>query len=426
MSNDTDTADGSNESSDSDASVVVVGTLDTKADEIGFARDVIGAQGVDVHVVDVGVMGDPGFEPDTSASEVAEAAGRSLESLRSAADRGEAIEVMGDGAAAVAERLHEAGDLGGILGLGGSGNTSIATAAMRTLPVGVPKLMVSTMASGDTEPYVGSRDVAMMYSVADIEGLNQLSRQVIANAALAMVGMVANDPGVEVEAKPTIGMTMFGVTTPCVQTAREILEDRGYETIVFHATGTGGRAMESLIDEGVIDGVLDVTTTEWADELVGGVLSAGPERLESAAEAGIPQVVSTGALDMVNFGPRDTVPEEFEGRQFHVHNPQVTLMRTTPEENAELGEIIAEKLDAATGPTALALPLGGVSMLDEEGEDFDDPEADRALFDALRAGIDDDIELIEVDAPINDESFAETIADRIDEYMRDAGVGPDD
>ncbi|QLH80570.1 Tm-1-like ATP-binding domain-containing protein [Halosimplex pelagicum] len=403
-------------------SVVIVGTLDTKGEEIAFARDVIEAQGIDVHVVDVGIVGEPEFEPDTSASEVTEAAGTTLDALREAGDRGEAIEAMGDGAAAVATRLHEEGVLDAVLGLGGSGNTSIAAAAMRELPVGVPKVMVSTMASGDTEPYVGARDIMMLYSVADIEGLNQLSRRVISNAALAVVGMVANDPAVEVEDRPTVGITMFGVTTPCVQTAREHLEDRGYETIVFHATGTGGRAMESLIEEGVIDGVLDITTTEWADELVGGVLSAGPERLDAAAEAGIPQVVSVGALDMVNFGPRDSVPEEFEGRQFHVHNPQVTLMRTTPEENAELGEILAAKLNAATGPTALALPLDGVSMLDVEGEPFHDPEADAALFDALRDGLDDDVELIEVDAAINDDEFARTVAERLDESMRAAGV----
>jgi len=406
--------------------VVIVGTLDTKGEEIGFARDVIEAQGLDAHVIDVGVMGEPAFEPDTSASEVAEAAGTTLDDLREDADRGEAMEAMGEGAAAIATRMHEAGTLKGVLGLGGSGNTSIATTAMRALPVGVPKLMVSTMASGDVEPYVGAKDVAMMYSVADIEGLNQLSRKVIANAALATVGMVANDPDVEVEERPTIGITMFGVTTPCVQHAREILEDRGYETIVFHATGTGGRAMEDLVRQGVIDGVLDVTTTEWADELVGGVLNAGPERLDAAGEEGIPQVVSTGALDMVNFGPRDSVPEEFEGRLFHIHNPQVTLMRTTAEENAELGEIIAGKLNAATGATALALPLGGVSMLDVEGEDFHDPEADRALFDALREGIADDVELIEMETDINDEAFAEAIAETLDSYMREAGVGPEE
>jgi len=405
--------------------VVIVGTLDTKAEEIGFARDVIEAQGVDVHLVDTGVMDDPEIEPDTPASEVAEAGGTALEDLREAGDRGEAIEAMGRGAAEIATQLHDEGVLDGIFGLGGSGNTSMATEAMRALPVGVPKLMVSTVASGDTEPYVGIRDLAMMYSVADIEGLNQLSRQVIANGTLAMVGMVANDPGVEVEDRPTVAVTMFGVTTPCVQTARAYLEKRGYEVIVFHATGTGGRAMESLIEEGIVDGVLDVTTTEWADQHVGGVLGAGEDRLGAAAEAGIPQVVSAGALDMVNFGPRDTVPEEFEGRQFHIHNPQVTLMRTTPEETAEIGRIIAGKLNAATGPTALALPLGGVSMIDVEGEGFHDPEADAALFDALREGIDADVELIERETDINDDDFAEAIAAKLDEYMRTAGVGPE-
>jgi uncharacterized protein (UPF0261 family) len=402
-------------------SVVLIGTLDTKGEEIGFARDVIEAQGVDVHVVDTGVVGEPEFEPDTTAAEVAEAAGTTLDALRADADRGEAMEAMGEGAAVVASRLHEAGVLRGVLGLGGSGNTSIATTAMRALPVGVPKLMVSTMASGDVEPYVGAKDVAMMYSVADIEGLNRLSRRVISNAALAMVGMVANEPDVEVDERPTVGITMFGVTTPCVQTAREYLEEQGYETIVFHATGTGGRAMEDLIGQGVIDGVLDVTTTEWADELVGGVLNAGPERLDAAAETGTPQVVSTGALDMVNFGPEDSVPETFRDRKLHVHNPQVTLMRTTPEECAELGRLLAEKLNAATGPTALALPLGGVSMLDVEGEDFHDPEADAALFGAIRETLDPNVELLEMETDINDESFALAMARKLDEFMRDSG-----
>ena len=405
--------------------VVIIGTLDTKGGEIDFARSVVESQGVDVHVVDVGVMGDPEFDPNTSAAEVAEAAGTTLEQLRESGDRGEAMEAMGDGATAVATQLHEQGVLSGVLGLGGSGNTSIATTAMRALPVGVPKLMVSTMASGDTGPYVGSRDIAMLYSVADIEGLNQLSRQVISNAALAMVGMVANEPDVDVEDKPTIGITMFGVTTPCVQRAREILEEKGYETIVFHATGTGGKAMESLVEEGIIDGVLDVTTTEWADELVGGNLAAGPERLEAAGEMGVPQVVSTGALDMVNFGPRDSVPEAFGDRHFHVHNPQVTLMRTTAEENAELGESIAGKLNGATGPTALLLPLGGVSMLDVEGEDFYDPEADAALFDALRDHLDDGVELVEMDDDINDDEFAKALANKLDAYMAEAGLAPE-
>jgi uncharacterized protein (UPF0261 family) len=405
-------------------SIVVIGTLDTKAEEIDFARSVIEAVGVDVHVVDTGVMGEPGFEPDTAAAAVAGAAGTSLDALREAGDRGAAMTAMGEGAAAVATRLHEEGVLDGVLGLGGSGNTSVTTAAMRALPYGVPKLMVSTMASGDVRPYVESKDVMMLYSVADIEGLNQVSRTVIANAALAMVGMVANEPDVEVAERPTVGITMFGVTTPCAQAAREWLESEGYETIVFHATGTGGKAMEGLVEQGVIDGVLDVTTTELADELVGGVLSAGPDRLEAAGRVGIPQVVSTGALDMVNFGPKDDVPTEFEDRHLHVHNPQVTLMRTTPDENAELGRILAEKLNDATGPTEVVLPLGGVSMLDVEGEDFHDPEADAALFDAIRETLDDDIELVEMEMDINDEEFALTLARHLDERLREAGHEP--
>lgn len=400
--------------------IVIVGTLDTKGEEIGFVREVIEAQGVDVHIADTGVMGDPAFEPETSANEVADAAGMTLDRLREAGDRGEAMEAMGTGAATIVQRLHEAGRLDGVLGLGGSGNTSVATTAMRALPVGVPKLMVSTVASGDVEPYVGGSDVMMMYSVADIEGVNQLTQNVLSNAALAMVGMVANDPDVETEDKPTIGITMFGVTTPCVQMAREYLQDRGYETIVFHATGTGGRAMEDLVRQGLIDGVLDVTTTEWADELVGGVLNAGPERLDAAAETGTPQVVSLGALDMVNFGPRDTVPDEFDDRTFHVHNPEVTLMRTTPEENAELGRIIGEKLSTASGPTALFVPLGGLSLLDTEGEPFHDPEADAALFDAVRDSI-DDVELIERETDINSDAFALAMAKQLDEYMRETG-----
>jgi uncharacterized protein (UPF0261 family) len=405
-------------------SVVIVGTLDTKGEEFAFARDVIEAQGLDVHVVDTGVLGDPAFEPDTTSAAVAAAAGTTVDELREAGDRGAAMEAMGEGAAAVVRELYEAGDLDAAFSLGGSGGTSVATTAMRALPYGVPKMMVSTMASGDTRPYVESRDIAMLYSVADIEGLNQLTRRIISNAALAVVGMVENESDVAVEEKPTVGVTMFGVTTPCVKRAREYLEEQGYEVLVFHATGTGGQAMENLIEQGVIDGVLDVTTTELADELVGGVLSAGPDRLEAAGEAGVPQVVSVGALDMVNFGPMDDVPGEFRDRLLYEHNPTVTLMRTTAAENAELGQILAEKLNDATGPTALALPLAGVSMLDVESEAFHDPAADEALFESVRDHLGGDVELIERETDVNDESFALAMAERLDAYMREAGVGP--
>jgi uncharacterized protein (UPF0261 family) len=400
--------------------VVLIGTLDTKAEEVAFARDVLEEEGVSVHVVDVGVLGDPGFEADTPAREVAAAAGADREAVAADADRGEAIGTMGEGAAEILSERHAAGRVEGVLGLGGSGNTSIATTAMRALPLGVPKLMLSTVASGDVERYVGTADITMAHSVADIEGLNEVTRTVITNAALAMGGMADGSSPIETDERPTVALTMFGVTTPCVRAAREYLEARGYETVVFHATGTGGRTMERLIREGFIDGVLDVTTTEWADELVGGELGAGPERLTAASEAGVPQVVSVGALDVVNFGPPESVPERFEGRTFHRHNPQVTLMRTTPAECAELGRVVAAQLGAPSAPTAVALPSDGPSALAAEGEPFHDPEADAALNDSLRDELDDGIELLEVETHINDAGFGERLAALLDSYMREA------
>ncbi|PSP43381.1 hypothetical protein BRC68_07825 [Halobacteriales archaeon QH_6_64_20] len=399
--------------------IVIVGTLDTKGAEHDFARGIIEDQGVDTHLIDAGVRGEPAVEADTPREEVVRRGGTELEELIDADDRGEAVDTMARGAAAVAADLHEEGVLEGILSLGGSAGTTIGTTAMRALPYGVPKVMVSTMASGDTRPYVESRDIAMLYSVADVAGLNQLTRTVISNAALAVVGMTTADPDFETPDKPTVGVTMFGVTTPCVTEARALLEERGYEVLTFHATGTGGKAMEELVEQDVIGGVLDVTTTELADELVGGVLSAGPDRLEAAGEAGVPQVVSVGALDMVNFGPRDSVPQEFEDRQFHVHNPTVTLMRTTSEENRELGRTLAEKVNRATGPTTVVLPTGGVSMIDVEGEDFYDPEADAALFDAIRETLNDDVELIEAETDVNDPEFARTLVDALTESLND-------
>jgi uncharacterized protein (UPF0261 family) len=397
--------------------IVIVGTLDTKGEEHDFARQVIEEQGVDTHLINAGVKGDPTVDADTPRTEVARRGGTELKELIDADDRGEAVDTMARGAASVAADLHEEDVLEGILSLGGSAGTTIGTTAMRALPYGVPKVMVSTMASGDTRPYVESRDIAMLYSVADVAGLNQLTRKVISNAALAVVGMATNDPDIDIPEKPTIGVTMFGVTTPCVIEARALLEEQGYEVLVFHATGTGGKAMEGLIEEGVIEGVIDATTTELADELVGGVLSAGPDRLEAASEAGVPQVVSVGALDMVNFGPRESVPEEFEGREFHVHNPTVTLMRTTVAENRELGRTLAEKVNRATGPATVVLPLEGVSMIDVEGEDFHDPEADAALFEAVRETLDEDVEVIEAEMDINDPNFARTLVDALTNSM---------
>jgi uncharacterized protein (UPF0261 family) len=313
----------------------------------------------------------------------------------------------------------------GIIGLGGSAGTTIGTAAMRTLPLGVPKLMVSTLASGQVRPWVGDKDILMLNSVVDIAGLNRISRSILKEAAAAMAGMVKLsadfNPKSQIlnpkSALPLIAATMFGVTTPCVQHARKILEDAGYEVIVFHATGNGGQAMESLIREGLFAGVLDITTTELADELVGGILSAGPDRLTAAAQMGIPQVVSVGALDMVNFGPRETVPEQFASRKFHIHNASVTLMRTTPEENAQLGQEIARKVSASTGPATIMLPRQGVSAIDKTGQPFDDPAARESLYNAIRAHR-SNTELIELECHVNDEDFATAAAGKLLELIR--------
>lgn len=317
------------------------------------------------------------------------------------------------GGRALTRRLFAEGRVDGVLGLGGGGGTAMVTAAMRELPVGVPKVMVSTMASGNTAPYVDVKDVTMMYSVVDIAGLNPLSRRILGNAAGAICGMVEQARGDGADRRPLIAATMFGVTTPCVTAARQRLERAGYEVLVFHATGSGGRAMEGLVADGYFAAVLDVTTTEWCDEVVGGVLSAGPDRLSAAGRKGIPQVVSVGALDMVNFGAPDTVPPRFAGRTFYRHNPTVTLMRTTADECREIGRRIAAQLSRATGPVVLMLPLRGVSMIDAAGQPFHDPEADRALFAALHEHAGSNVRVKDLDAHINDPAFAGALADEL-------------
>ena len=394
--------------------VLLLGTLDTKGEELGFVRERLALHGVGALVADAGVLGPPRLAPDVTREELGAAAGVDVGALAAGEDRGAAIGAMAGAAAALARRLYDEGAVHGVLGAGGSGNTAIATAAMQALPVGVPKLMVSTMAAGDTRDYVGGVDVMLMASVTDVAGLNTISRRILANAAAAMAGMVTAPAPEAGEERPLVAATMFGVTTPCVTTAREALEARGYEVLVFHATGTGGKAMEALVDAGFLRGVLDATTTELCDDLVGGVLSAGPDRLEAAGRAGIPQVVSLGALDMVNFGARDSVPERFADRNLYVHNPSVTLMRTTPQESAELGRRIARKLSAASGPVVLFVPLRGVSAIAVEGGPFHDAQADAALFDALREHVDRSrVELVELDLDINDPQFATAMADRL-------------
>jgi uncharacterized protein (UPF0261 family) len=404
------------------ATVVLAGTLDTKGHEYAFLRDRVREQGVDVLLVDVGIY-PPRVEPDISRADVAGAAGEDVDALAEAGDRGAATTAMGRGAAALLLQLHEEGRLDGVLGIGGSGGSSVVTTGMRALPVGVPKLMVSTLASGDTRPYVGAVDVTMMYSVVDIAGVNSISARILTNAAGAIAGMVqATVPAME--HRPLIGASMFGVTTPGVTRARERLEELGYEVLVFHATGTGGQSMENLVAGGFLAGVLDLTTTELADDLVGGVLSAGPDRLEAAGAAGLPQVVSLGALDMVNFGPRATVPAQFEQRTLYVHNPTVTLMRTSPEECRELGRQVGRKLSAATGPTALFVPLKGVSMIAVEGQPFHDPAADDALLSGLAETI-GDVEVHRLDLDINDERFAMAMADRLAEMITETSARGD-
>ncbi|MBI3862503.1 MAG: Tm-1-like ATP-binding domain-containing protein [Planctomycetia bacterium] len=388
--------------------VVLIGTFDTKGTEFQFVRDLLHALGVATIAIDAGVREPVGIVPDVTSDALYAAGGTSLAQVRGANDRGAAVEAAARGAANLAASLHREGRIDGILGLGGSAGTTIGSAAMRALPFGVPKLMVSTLASGQVRPYVGVRDILMMHSVVDISGLNRISRTVLENAARAMAGMVAGRSSHDraLSSARLIAATMFGVTTPCVDAARRALEGAGCEVLVFHATGSGGLTMESFIADGLIHGVLDITTTELADELVGGILSAGPERLTAAGRRGVPQVISTGALDMVNFGPRDTVPPRFEGRRFYQHNANVTLMRTTPEENAQLGREIAHKARAATGPTAILLPLRGVSAIDREGQPFWWPEADAALFDGIRRNVPPSVRLIELDRHINDPEFA--------------------
>lgn len=396
--------------------IAIIGTFDTKGTEFEFIKKFVREQGLDTLCIHAGAF-EPLFAPDVSNAEVAASVGVSMEEISSKRDRAFATDVMSRGAEKLIPELYAQGRFDGIISVGGSGGTSMATPAMRALPIGVPKVMVSTMASGNVSQYVGTSDVVMFPSVVDAEGLNAISMEIFSNAVNAVVGMVKNKKPLAHENKPIIAATMFGVTTPCIKTAKAYLEEQGYEVLVFHATGTGGRTMETLINAGFIKGVLDITTTEWCDELFGGVLNAGSHRLEAAGACGVPQVVSVGALDMVNFGPLDTVPEQYRGRNLYKHNPTVTLMRTTKEENIRLGEVIAEKLNAAKSPTALMLPLRGVSAIDGEGQPFNDPEADKALFDTLRANIGSNVELIELDSNVNDDAFALAAAKKLLELM---------
>lgn len=360
--------------------VYAVATMDTKGTEIAFVAERIRSCGVEVVTVDVGTRGAAVVAPDISREQVV--AGCSTTNPLTKTDRGEAVTAMSAALVEFLKTEHSVGRLAGVIGIGGGGGTALITPAMRALPVGVPKVMVSTMASGNVGPYVEYADLTMMYSVVDVAGINSVSRRVFANAAHAIAGMVQHSLPSTAE-KPTLGMTMFGVTTPCVDAVRKSLEGHGYDCLVFHATGSGDRAMENLVRSGLIQGVIDVTTTAVADEVVGGVLACGPNRFEAILDARVPYVLSVGALDMVNFGARETVPPKFAGRKLHVHNSQVTLMRTTPDEIRQFAQWIANKLNRSTAPLTLLIPELGISSIDAAGQPFHDPVADAALFDEL-------------------------------------------
>jgi uncharacterized protein (UPF0261 family) len=402
------------------ATIAILGTMDTKGEEHAYVAEIIRKRGHKTLVIDVGALEPPKLKPDISREEIAAAAGVDLAAIVARKDRGEAIKVMGQGAPIVLTRLLNEKKINGVISLGGGGGTSIATSAMRALPIGFPKLMVSTLASGNTAQYVGVKDIAMYPSIVDVAGLNRISREILARAAGAICGMVETSPPERNanDDKPIIVASMFGNTTACVQHAKKILEAQGFEVLVFHATGVGGRTMESLIEAGMVDGVLDITTTEWADELVGGFLGAGPHRLEAAAKTGTPAVVTPGCLDMVNFYAPDSVPDRFKGRLFYQHNPQVTLMRTNAEENLELGKILAQKLNASQGPVSVLFPRKAISVISAPGQSFHDPEADCALFDTLKQNLRSDIPLVEMDAEINDPVFAERCAKTLIELVR--------
>lgn len=393
--------------------VAVLGTFDTKGKELKFIKECIEEHGLKTLCINTGVF-EPVVEPDISSAEVAAAVGADINAIVEKRDRATATEVLAKGTEKLIPQLYAEGKFDGIISIGGSGGTSLATPAMRQLPLGVPKVMVSTMASGDVSPYVGTSDIVMIPSVVDAEGLNDISKVIFSNAANAVVGMVQNRKEIESDGKPLLAATMFGVTTPCVKAAEDYLHEQGYDVLVFHATGTGGKCMEALINQGFIKGVLDLTTTEWCDEVVGGVLNAGPDRLTAAGKNGIPQVVSVGALDMVNFGPMDTVPAQFKDRNLYKHNPTVTLMRTTADELKSIGHEIATRLADATGKTTLMLPLKGVSMIDVEGQPFYDAEADKVLFDTLRTELaNSNVEIVELDTDINDKEFAVAAAKKL-------------
>jgi uncharacterized protein (UPF0261 family) len=393
--------------------VVITGSLDTKGKEFAFLKELIEKEGLETLVIDFGVMGELAFTPDITRQAVAKAGGGDLDSLASGGHKDEAMRVMAAGLAVVVRRLYDEGRLDGIIGMGGGGGTSLSTMAMRALPVGVPKVMVSTLGGGDVSGYVGTRDITFMPSIVDVAGFNRISRAIYTNAAGAIAGMVKMEKTRGDEEKPLVTASMFGNTTRVVDQARAVLEAHGYEVLVFHATGTGGRTMEDLIADGYITASLDITITELADEVCGGVLSAGPERCLAASHAGIPAVLVPGCVDMANFWAMDSIPEKYRSRNLYQWNPNITLLRTNVEENKRIGAMIAAAANAASGPVAILLPLGGVSQLDSPGGAFWDPQADQACFEAIKKDLRPEIPVIEMDNNINDPEFANRAAETL-------------
>ena len=397
--------------------VALIGTFDTKGEEFFFVKELLQSLDLRVITIHTGVL-PATFAPDINNEEVVKSGNGNLAELLKEKSKTQAIQALTKGVEKLLPRLFAEGRFDGVLAMGGSGGTAIACPGMRRIPIGVPKIMVSTVAAGDISRYVGASDIIMYPSVVDVSGLNRISMKVYINAALAIAGMLNFNADVTRNDRPLIGATMFGVTTPCVDMARKQMEKKGYEVIVFHATGNGGRAMEALVESGYFAGLLDLTTTEWCDEIAGGIMAGGPERMNAAAKRGLPQVVSVGALDMVNFAGPDTIPSKYNNRKFYQHNASITLMRTTIEENRKLGVIIAEKLNQSVGPVALMLPLGGVSSMDAEGQAFYGPEEDFALFEAIRNHLDrSKVELIEMETNINDAVFAEMACKKLIEYI---------
>lgn len=396
--------------------IAVLGTFDTKGAEHAFVAESIRNEGCIPLLIDVGSSGSTTIVPDIDSETVFRFCNDfSNRTLKSIQDRGEAVHAMSIAAAEYIRDLVASRRIDGIISLGGTGGTAIGTAAMRSLPLGFPKVMVSTVAGGDVSKYLGISDIVMIPSIVDVSGINRFSRGVFARAAAVVCGMARANKTIATsdQDKPLIVASMFGNTTRCVEHAKKLLEEAGYEVLVFHATGIGGRIMESLIASGAVSGVLDITTTEWADELVGGILGAGPNRLEAAALNGIPAIVAPGCLDMVNFGEPTSVPKQFAGRRFYQHNPQITLMRTTPEECETLGRILASKINSSTGPVSVLIPCKAISVISAAGQPFHDPIADQRLFDSLTCNLASNIEVEKMDVEINDVAFASRCAEKL-------------